>query len=71
MTTQLLQLYMSKKYTKLSVHIFISCTCFDVQGSHGTLGDGSVPSVRPLLAIFGLRLVEAPEVDWIGMGGWL
>eukprot|EP00434_Breviolum_minutum_P040026 symbB.v1.2.035558.t1/scaffold4818.1/size34747/2 len=33
----------------------------DDQGSHGTLGDGSVPSVRPLLAIFGLRLVEAPE----------
>ena len=32
------------------------------QGSHGTLGDGSVPSVRPLLAIFGLRLVEASEV---------
>lgn len=33
----------------------------DDQGSHGTLGDGSVPSVRPLLAIFGLRLVEASE----------
>lgn len=33
----------------------------DDQGSHGTLGDGSVPSKRPLLAIFGLRLVEASE----------
>ena len=40
------------------------------QGSHGTLGDGSVPSVRPLLAIFGLRLVEASEV-WRDGKLWL